>query len=240
MGYKYLNLLAKLWVRLYLWSKVVGVAIPTIQSVTITHGHLGHIDGIGLFGKEVMGKSGVSLYTNKAVLEKLERSSILYPFNPFHVENGQSVCIGPGIKLEFLRIPHRDFEIGETHAIICRGQDKSFLFLPDHDTWSETLASQGQVSLRCWLQSLEIDFAFIDGTFFVHDEMSGTRKDFTSIPHPSIEETLKLLGAKTEKDPDVYFIHLNHTNSVLTDSTVKEKIRTLGWKLAEQGVLMTL
>jgi len=229
-------------IRLYLWSKTVGFCgiINAIQSVTLTHSHLGHVDGIGLFGKEVMGKNGVSLYTNKSVLDRLERNSTLYPFHPILVESGKVVCIGPGITMEFLRIPHRDFEIGETHAIVCRGPEKSFLFLPDHDTWSETLQSQGQDSIRSWIHSLRVDFALIDGTFFVHDEVSEIRDDFKSIPHPPIAETLELLGKKTENDPDIYFIHLNHTNSVLSDSRMKEEVTRLGWNIADQGALMTL
>ena len=74
----------------------------------------------------------------------------------------------------------------------------------------------------------------------MHDEVSGIRKDFRSIAHPAINETLHLLGAKEAKDPDIYFIHLNHTNPVLTESLLKDKIHNLGWNISEQGMIWNL
>ena len=36
-----------------------------ISSVWLTHAHLGHVDGLGLFGKETMGKTGLNLHLSR-------------------------------------------------------------------------------------------------------------------------------------------------------------------------------
>ena len=36
------------------------------DTVSLTHAHLGHVDGLGQFGKEVMGSSGTSLFARRA------------------------------------------------------------------------------------------------------------------------------------------------------------------------------
>ena len=46
---------------------------------------------------------------------------------------------------------------------------------------------------------LEIDEAFVDGTFWNMDELPG--RDIKKIPHPTIEETIKRLGAKEMRTP---------------------------------------
>ena len=36
-----------------------------VTDIWLTHGHIGHVDGIGLFGKEVMNKKNVRLHASK-------------------------------------------------------------------------------------------------------------------------------------------------------------------------------
>ena len=48
----------------------VGSSI-TPDSVSLTHAHLGHIDGLGQFGKEVMGLENVTLFASNSVIEVL-------------------------------------------------------------------------------------------------------------------------------------------------------------------------
>ena len=105
-------------------------------------------------------------------------------------------------------VPHRD-EFSDTHAIKIIGPSSSLLFLPDHDDWP-TLDMAGQTSIRDWLNSLEVNFALIDGTFWSGDELDG--RDMSQIPHPTISETIARLGRREDGDPEVIFFHLNHTN----------------------------
>lgn len=222
-------------------QKEVNV-VNQISSVSLTHLHLGHVDGLGLFGREVMGcKSGsVKLISSKPVLNELESRSLLNPFTPVSIKDADSVELGPGAKIEFHRVPHREEEVGDTHAIVVRGEEKSLLFLPDHDTYTETLEWKKVDSIRDWFKKLAVDIVLIDGTFYTKDEVAGRRKDFSTIPHPSIKESLNLLGQRKEDDPQIYFIHLNHTNSVINDPTKRAEVTKLGWEIGEQGQLFTI
>ena len=37
----------------------------SVESVFLTHAHIGHVDGLGLFGKETMAAKGVNLYCSR-------------------------------------------------------------------------------------------------------------------------------------------------------------------------------
>ncbi len=211
--------------------------ISSISSLILSHHHLGHVDGIGLFGREVMGtpKQSIRLITGKAVMDMLEKKSALDPFRPETISNGSTVELGKGVSLEFHRVPHRECEKGETYGIVVRGKQKSIFFLPDHDTYKESLNYHGKDSIREWFKSLKVDVALIDGTFFTLEEISVKRSDSSGIPHPTISESLSLLGNRTKEDPDIVFIHLNHTNPVIDDEMKRLEIEELGWKVGSQG-----
>ncbi len=61
------------------------------------------------------------------------------------------------------------------------------------------------------------------------------------MPHPPVEETLARLGPRRSGDPEVVFIHLNHTNP-LHDSTSSEhqRVLDLGWAVGYQGMTFSL
>ena len=46
----------------------------SVDSVFLTHAHIGHVDGLGLFGKETMAAKGVNLYCSKMMLDLIERT----------------------------------------------------------------------------------------------------------------------------------------------------------------------
>jgi pyrroloquinoline quinone biosynthesis protein B len=230
--------------QLRLWAEAtrhLGEELPIISpisSVTLTHKHLGHIDGIGQFGREVMGykSNSIRLLAGKKVIQDLEEKSYLEPFASEVISNGSKVTLGKGLALEFLRVPHREQECSETYGIVVRGNKKSILFLPDHDTYKETLSYQKHTSLKEWLRSLQIDVALLDGTFFTVEEVAKRRSDATGIPHPPICESLDLLKQRdVEIDPEVIFVHLNHTNPVIDDETKRQEIKQLGWDIGNQG-----
>lgn len=209
-----------------------------VDSVSLTHLHLGHIDGLGIFGREVMGydNGSVKLIASSAVIQQLKSRSLLAPFRTESIHNKNEILLGKGVSIEFHRVPHREIECcGDTHGIVIRGEQKSILFLPDHDTYNETLQWQKMSSLRQWFKHLCVDIVLIDGTFYSTDEVSCQRKDASDIPHPSIENSLQLLGKKRDDDPELTFIHLNHTNSVIDDSIKAAGVADMGWKLGKQG-----
>ena len=112
------------------------------ETVSITHLHLGHVEGIGQLGKPVMGLREVDVYLspkNKDVFDN--RSDIVLMedegnirthsknfYHPFEPKDG---C---GFSLQFIPIPHRS-ELGDNAAIIIKAEGKSILFMPDQDSW---------------------------------------------------------------------------------------------------------
>ena len=111
--------------------------------------------------------------------------------------------------------------------------------MPDHDDWGMTLKSQSATSIREWLQSLEIDIALIDGTFWNQNELP--HRDMSEIPHPTISETISRLGVRKEEDPDIQFIHLNHPNPLLNEKSEQfQQLSATGWKRSSEGEYWSL
>jgi len=216
------------------------------ETVSITHLHLGHIEGIGQLGKPVMGLREVDVYLspkNKDVFDN--RSDIVLMedegnirthsknfYHPFEPKDG---C---GFSLQFIPIPHRS-ELGDNAAIIIKVEGKSILFMPDQDSWSDTLDYHSKENIRDFLKMFDIDEALIDGTFWSMDELP--RRDISKIPHPTIQETIQLLGRKREGDPEISFLHLNHSNPVNDLGSEQRKVvEENGWKISEIGDVLKL
>ena len=231
--------------QLVIWSPDKNeLFIP--ETVSITHLHLGHVEGIGQLGKPVMGLREVDVYLspkNKDVFDN--RSDIVLMedegnirthsknfYHPFEPKDG---C---GFSLQFIPIPHRS-ELGDNAAIIIKAEGKSILFMPDQDSWGDTLDYHSKENIRDFLKMFDIDEAFIDGTFWSMDELP--RRDISKIPHPTIQETIQLLGSKREGDPEISFLHLNHSNPVNDLGSEQRKvIEENGWKISEIGDVLKL
>tara|TARA_B100001123_G_scaffold102121_1_gene118153 strand:+ start:5081 stop:5959 length:879 start_codon:yes stop_codon:yes gene_type:complete len=215
-----------------------GSSIP--DTVCLTHAHLGHIDGLGQFGKESMGLSEIPLFASKSVVQFLDSRGFLNPFQAKEVQAGTPFhpSEGCGFQYTMIPVPHRD-EFSDTHAIVVEGPNSKLLFLPDHDDWGKTLESSGFEDIRGWLLSLDIDFALVDGTFWDNSELRG--RDMSQIPHPTISETLERIGNRGEEDPDIIFIHINHTNPVLDKQSAQYgEVASKGWSVAKQGSSIVL
>ena len=227
--------------QLNLWNNVDFSEGKALSSAFITHAHLGHIDGLGLFGKEVMNAKGLNLNCSE-ILEKLifntPRWNLLVKsgnitVNPFQNNVAFFPSKNCGFKIKPIKIPHRA-ELSDMHAFLIQGPKKNLLFLPDHDSWDETLTHVKKNTIREWFKSEKIDIALIDGTFWSSTELVG--RDISKIPHPTVVESLDLLGHKSESSFDLKFIHLNHTNPLLDDKSVElKKVNTMGWDIAKEG-----
>ena len=173
-------------------------------------------------------------------MEILEKRKSVSAFKCKIIKSGErfSPSVGCGFKLEFIRVPHRDEE-GDTHAILIHGPNKSLLFLPDHDYWEETLGQHNKKTIREWFSDMGINYALVDGTFWNSQELSD--REMEKIPHPTISETIKMLGKKGMNDPEILFFHLNHSNPVTnTYSKEKQIVEKLGWQIAKDGQVFTL
>jgi pyrroloquinoline quinone biosynthesis protein B len=208
----------------------------SIGHVFLTHAHFGHVDGLGLFGKETMNLRGIPLHLSASMLELLRSTphwNVLLEQGvvvPHVFSHGKSIEVSSQLSLQPIVVPHRA-ELSDTHAFLVKSNSTTLLYLPDHDTWQETL---GAHDLRSWLASYEVDIALIDGTFWSLDELS--HRVQSEVPHPPVCETIDMLGQRQHGDPEIEFIHLNHTNP-LYDTSGKEysQVKQLGWDVGRQG-----
>ena len=221
--------------QMRLWAESLGEeGVVRPDSMSLTHVHIGHVDGLGQFGKEIMGVSDLPLYASSSVIAEMERREAMHPFRPSGVDamNGFEPSEGCGFELVFVPVPHRD-EFADTHAILVRGSNRSVLFLPDHDKWDATLAEHDAETIREWLSMLGADIALIDGSFWDSGELPG--RDMSQIPHPTVTESLMRLGKRSEGDPEIHFIHLNHSNPLLKQGSEYEELIGMGWGVSRQG-----
>jgi len=227
--------------QLGILANSLDLSAPIVpDSISLTHTHMGHIDGLAQFGKEAMGLSNIPLFGSEIALEVIGRKGLAGPFERKIARPLDPIAPTPDCKFElvFTPVPHRDEE-SDTHCIIIKGPDKNVLFLPDHDDWEETLEHQGKEGVRQWLAALEVDIAFIDGTFWSDSELGD--RDFSLIPHPTISETLDRVGKRRKDDPRILFIHINHTNPVLDrHSKEVEIVYSMGWEIATQGMVIRI
>ena len=213
---------------------------PSIDHLFITHAHLGHVDGLGLFGRETMSARNIQLHCSPSMYSLIERTPA---WNQLLLQNVLEFGTFPRIEIddvivEFIQVPHRA-ELSDMHAIIIRGREKSLLFLPDHDSWNETLEAHSCETIREFLDKYDIDIALLDGTFWSGGELQG--RDMSVVPHPTIEDSLQRLGNRKPTDPDISFIHLNHTNPVYDKTSIEhQEIIHLGWRLGEEGQKINL
>ncbi len=85
----------------------------------------------------------------------------------------------------------------------------------------------------------ESSYTWKDGTFYNGSELD---RDMSEIPHPSVEETLELfLNQPVIERNKIYFIHINHTNPILTNKNgVKDLIESYGFNVAKRGLKFNL
>ena len=211
--------------------------------VWLTHAHFGHVDGLGLFGRETMNARGIPLYASKKMQQLITDTPqwrIMVEqgvFVPREVSNNNKIEFGE-LTIKPILVPHRD-ELSDMHAFVISTPENKLLYLPDHDTWEETLSMYNCQDIRQWLKDLAIDIALIDGTFWSEDELQSRNQQ--KVPHPPIKQTIEMLGYKQQGDPEIYFIHLNHTNPVYDQwSEQHAQVIEMGWKIGKQGMKIKL
>ena len=223
-----------------LGRQLITFGEPSIDCLFLTHAHLGHVDGLGLFGRETMSARGIPLHGSPSMQNLIKSTpawALLLEQGVFELTDIGNVEIDDVI-IESIAIPHRA-ELSDMHAFVIRGKEHSVLFLPDHDSWDQTLPAHDAFSIREWLNDLDITHALLDGTFWSGDELQG--RDMSVVPHPTIQDSLARLGQKQNGDPEIYFTHLNHTNPVNSLGSVEhQQVTNLGWHVAFEGQQITL
>ena len=231
--------------QLNLWHSVDPVEGP-LNSLWITHSHHGHIDGLGLFGREVINANKLEVNCSVSLSKLIKNTpnwNLLIELENIKIkefENLKSYNPTPecGFSIKPIQVPHRA-ELSDMHAFLIQGPQNNLLFLPDHDSWKNTLEFVNKKEIIEWFNSENVDIALIDGTFWSSNELKGRNQ--TVISHPPVNETLKLLGAKTKHMPDIFFTHLNHTNPLNNNSSKESSIvEKMGWKVAKEGDFFNL
>ena len=209
-----------------------------LGGIALTHAHIGHYVGLLFFGKESLGAEKINVYSMPKMSLFLKNngpwSQLIQEENIEinKLKNDSIQTLSKHISIKPIIVPHRD-EFSETVGFLIKGKVKSALFLPDIDKWEK------------WDKKIEdfirnVDYAFIDGTFYNGNEMPNRNMD--EIPHPFVVETIERFKNLKKKDKKkVYFIHLNHTNPLhKPNNKITKEIIKRGYNIARTGMRFDL
>ncbi len=185
----------------------------TPDGIFLTHAHIGHYTGLMYLGKEAMNTDSIPVYAMPRMKYFLEQNG---PWSQLvknknialqEMHDKKEIQLTGKLKVIPFTVPHRD-EFSETVGYTIIGPNKKALFIPDIDKWQK------------WNTNIidaiaEVDYAFIDGTFYDVAEINN--RDISTIPHPFIIESMALFkNLSVAEKKKIYFIHFNHTNPVIS------------------------
>lgn len=177
-----------------------------VDALILTHAHIGHYLGLALLGREAMSADAVPVHGTLSMRRFLEHNR---PWSHL-IERGEIECqtLRPGEALDFdgARIhafltPHRS-EDTDTIGLEIVGPNKRLVYVSDADVFPPALAER----------ILEADVSLIDGTFYDRDELP--HREILAVRHPFVTESVKRFA---DAKGEVIFIHLNHSNALLSD-----------------------
>jgi pyrroloquinoline quinone biosynthesis protein B len=218
----------------YQWEILKGLSNDSTNQpsgIFLTHAHMGHYTGLLDLGREAMNANEVPVFAmpgmERFLMQNGPWNQLVHlnqiVLNPLQADS--TIQVSKNISVQAICVPHRE-EYSETVGFVISGPNKKVLYIPDIDKWEKWEHSiQNQVK--------DVDYAFLDATFFNGDELPG--RDMSEIPHPSIEETIALFeDAEQSEKNKIHFIHFNHTNPVLNPAKfAKEQLRRQGFRVAE-------
>lgn len=208
-----------------------------LAGVFLTHAHIGHYAGLMFFGREAMGASGIPVYAMPRMTAFLssngpwEQLITLDNIRLFPISEQRPVNAGEITVTPFL-VPHRD-EYSETVGYHIQGPNRSALFIPDINKWSDWEVDIAELVLQ-------VDYALLDATFYADGELGN--RDMSQIPHPFVSESMaRFQGFSAEQRQKVWFIHFNHTNPLLdAASEASQFVIREGFNIAREGIRLPL
>jgi pyrroloquinoline quinone biosynthesis protein B len=208
------------------------------EGIFLTHAHIGHYTGLMYLGREALGAHKVSVYAMPRMKHFLEQNgpwSQLVTLNNIELielTGGKERAIHPNMSVTPITVPHRD-EYSETVGYVIAGSHKKALFIPDIDKWEKWTDR-----IEDWIA--QVDYAFLDGTFFDASEVNN--RPMAEIPHPFIAESMqRFQNLPSSERAKIYFIHLNHTNPVLVKGhSSRNSLEAAGFNVAEFGAQFKL
>jgi len=204
----------------------------------ISHAHIGHYSGLMQLGREAMGAKSIPVWAMPRMDSFLTNNGPWSQLVSLHniqlqkLKADSTIRLNASLKVTPIQVPHRD-EFSETIGFVIQSDKKSILFIPDIDKWEkwgrDIIAEIGKA-----------DMALLDGTFYKNGELPG--RDMSEVPHPFVEESLKKFSLLSSAEKSkIVFIHFNHTNPLLKkDSEEKKKVRSNGFGVAEEGLIIEL
>lgn len=222
-----------------LLHKLAGVNEPSclVDALLLTHAHIGHYAGLLQLGKECASADAIPTYVTKRMCEFLFSNA---PWSQLvKNKNIELQTIDPslhfspmdGLAIEAIEVPHRE-DFTDTVAFKIHGPNQTVLFGPDIDRLDDNDSLIEKLFA-------DVDIAYLDGTFYDGRELPN--RDASAIPHPLMIDSMNLRHEFAESNPmAIRFIHLNHTNPALNDTTIQKEMRSRGFLLAEQGELVIL
>lgn len=210
----------------------------TFGGVFLTHAHMGHYSGLLFLGKEALGGKSIPVYALPKMCDFLQDNG---PWTQLiseknidlkHLNHALEREINNNIKITPLQVPHRD-EYSETVGYRIQGPQKTVLFIPDIDKWE-----RWEIVIETLIK--EVDYAFLDATFFDGNELPN--RDMAAIPHPFVSESMSRFEQLSSADKaKIYFIHFNHTNPLLKeDSKATKSVIAKGYHVARTGLEFSL
>ncbi len=204
------------------------------EGIFLSHAHIGHYAGLIFLGREAFGAKGIKVYALPKLTDFLKRNgpwSQLVELNNIELQTlpeDLAVVLNDNVSVEAFTVPHRD-EFSETAGFKINTRRKNLLFIPDIDKWQKW--DQDIVEL---VKSDEIDYAFIDATFFKNGELPNRAME--EVPHPFVVETMELFKNEYRSiKRKIQFIHMNHTNPLLFDKRTQIDVMKEGYGIAIQG-----
>jgi pyrroloquinoline quinone biosynthesis protein B len=183
----------------------------------------------------VIGADGVPVYAMPRMRHLLSTSgpwSQLVRYGNIELrplEDGVTVKLNERLSITPFLVPHRQ-EYSEVVGFRIEGPSRSALYIPDIDSWEEL----DEMGVRIEDLIVEVDVAYLDGTFYANGEIPG--RDMSSFPHPFITHSMmRFSSLPTAERAKIRFIHLNHTNPALwPDTEARKEIERAGFSVAEE------
>jgi len=196
-----------------------------LAGVLLTHAHIGHFLGLAFLGRESLNTRDLSVLCTQRMAAFLSENQ---PWKQLVdlgnialtiIEPGSPVLLTSAVTVTPILVPHRD-ELSDTVAFSIAGPKQRLVYCPDIDRWEGPILK----AIR------EADIALLDGTFYSADELPG--RDISKIPHPCITDSIKTFSGYK---PEIRFIHLNHSNRLLSDDRLLAELKTRGFDIGRRG-----
>ncbi len=209
---------------------------PGLNGIFLTHAHIGHYTGLMLFGHESVGSQNISVYALPQMANFLTSNGPWSQLVHYHniilaiMEADVAEALTEGIRVTPFIVPHRQ-EFSEVAGYRIDGPAQSVLFIPDIDSWEDWDAAGTRIEEMI----ASVDVAYLDATFYANGEIPG--RDMSGFPHPFVSHSMQRFSdLAPEEKSKVRFIHMNHTNPLLTPTAhERQDVTKAGFNIAEEG-----